>query len=543
MVAITQDEYRPLMKAWQTEHDTTTVSSLRPPYDEVRGWRKEGRLVIPPNLALKCKIMFHIHDAVGPRHPDLSKTLYQTARLYWWPDMKAWVTKYVKNCEQCHHNPTTARTTSPSTTSLRSRIHEAQEQHHAVLGEWTSLHSISKETDEEQGGWRKEGRLVIPPDEMLKREILQLLHDAPTAGHPGRDETFAQVSHSYWWPGMRAWITDYVAGCAICQQNKNVTHRTRTPLYRIPTPENALTFQQVALDLITGLPPNGPHDSILTIVDHGCSRAAVFLPCATMVTGPGVAQLYFDNVYRWFGLPSKVISDRDPRFTSHFGRALANKIGAKQNLSTAFHPQTDGLSVWKNQWVEQYLRLIANAQQEDWSQWLTVATVVHNDHVNATLGTAPSEVLLGYWPTLHPDQKTVTNNQVVEQRLEMMAQRRAQVRRDTGFLAFLFPRSLGSGVYDEINGGQRKLVRTYLIYISTKSHPNRSKFGGDISKTLCQTHGYTGTGLARCFAYACTRTYPNRSKCGGDIAQISAHQFLLSSINFVIISTPQGLWE
>jgi len=130
----------------------------------------------------------------------------------------------------------------------------------------------------------------------------------------------------------------------VCQQNKNVTHRKHTPLYCIPVPDGALPFQQIALDLITGLPPNGPHDSVLTIVDHGCSRVAIFLPCATTITGPGVAQLYFDNVYRWFGLPSRVISDRDPRFTSHFGRALANKIGAKQNLSTAFHPQTDGLS-------------------------------------------------------------------------------------------------------------------------------------------------------------------------------------------------------
>ena len=130
----------------------------------------------------------------------------------------------------------------------------------------------------------------------------------------------------------------------VCQQNKNVTHRKRTPLYRIPTLEDMLPFQQIALDLITGLLPNGPHDSVLTIVDHGCLRAAVFLPCATMITGPGVAQLYFDNVYRWFRLPSKVISDRDPHFTLHFGRVLAYKIGAKQNLLTVFHPQTDGLS-------------------------------------------------------------------------------------------------------------------------------------------------------------------------------------------------------
>jgi len=103
------------------------------------------------------------------------------------------------------------------TTSLRSRIHEAQEQHRIVLREWSSLHSISEEVGKEQNSWQKEGHLVIPPDETLKREILQLLHDAPTAGHPSQDETFTQVSDSYWWPGIRTWVTDYVAGCAVCQ--------------------------------------------------------------------------------------------------------------------------------------------------------------------------------------------------------------------------------------------------------------------------------------------------------------------------------------
>src|SRR5712672_2198763 len=155
------------MKTWQTEHATTTASTLCPPYNEIRGWRKEGRLVIPLNLALKCKIMFHIHDVVGPRHPNLPKTLRQTAQLYWWPGMEAWVTRYVENCERCHHDLMTARTTFPTTTSLRSKIHEAQEQHRTTLKEWGTLHSISEKVDEEQSDWLKDGHMVIPPDEAL----------------------------------------------------------------------------------------------------------------------------------------------------------------------------------------------------------------------------------------------------------------------------------------------------------------------------------------------------------------------------------------
>jgi hypothetical protein len=109
------------------------------------------------------------------------------------------------------------------------------------------------------------------------------------------------------------------------------------------------------MDLITGLPRVQGKDAILTIVDHGCSWAAIFLACTTTITGLEITALYLKNIYPWFGLPKKVIMDRDPQFTLHFGKALAAHIGARQNISTAFHPQTDGLSERKNQWVEQYL--------------------------------------------------------------------------------------------------------------------------------------------------------------------------------------------
>src|SRR5712672_15324 len=117
------------------------------------------------------------------------------------------------------------------------------------------------------------------------------------------------------------------------------------------------------------------------------------------------------------------------------------------------------------------------------------------------------------------------------------------IRCDTGFLAFLFPRSLGSGVYDEINGGQRTLVRTYLSYISTKFRPIWMRFGARVSKTPYQTLYPWVSVLARCFASASTKSHPNRSKFGGDIAQINAHRFLLSPINFIINSTSQRPWE
>ncbi len=68
-------------------------------------------------------------------------------------------------------------------------------------------------------------------------------------------------------------------------------------------PNNALPFTQIAMDLITGLPKSQGYDSVLTIINHGCSQAAVFLPCQATITGPQIAQLYYKHLYPWFGLP------------------------------------------------------------------------------------------------------------------------------------------------------------------------------------------------------------------------------------------------
>jgi hypothetical protein len=168
------------------------------------------------------------------------------------------------------------------------------------------------------------------------------------------------------------------------------------------------------MDLITGLPLHGRNNAMLTIVDHGCSRAAVFLPCSDTITGPGIVQLYLDNVYQWFGLPSKIISERDPRFTSHFGKAITKKLGIQQNLSVVFHPQTDRLSEQKNQWVKQYLQLVTSAQPEDWTEWLTIATAVHNNRQNTTMKLSPNQILLGYDTRLIPTTMDESNNGLAE---------------------------------------------------------------------------------------------------------------------------------
>ena len=139
---------------------------------------------------------------------------------------------------------------------------------------------------------------------------------------------------------MSKWVENYVKGCAKCQQNKTLTHRTTPPPYKIDVPSTAQPFEVVAMDLITQLPNSHGHDAILTIVDHGCTRAALFLPCTTNITGEGIAKLYLDNVYRWFG---DIALSSAPEVTSSYVTTWVRvgvnraRICTIQVVSSVFH--------------------------------------------------------------------------------------------------------------------------------------------------------------------------------------------------------------
>jgi len=95
-------------------------------------------------------------------------------------------------------------------------------------------------------------------------------------------------------------------------------------------------------------------------------------------------------------------------------KALITKLGISRNLSTAFHPQTDGLSERKNQWVEQYLHLVTSMDLRGWVNWLALAIVVHNNQTNITTGLSPNQILLGYNPILNLEKSLGTMNALVE---------------------------------------------------------------------------------------------------------------------------------
>jgi hypothetical protein len=130
----------------------------------------------------------------------------------------------------------------------------------------------------------------------------------------------------------------------MCQSTKPRTNHLKASYHPISPDHSQIPFGTIALDFITKLPTSKENNSILTITDHDCSKAALFFACKETITAEEVTELYAKHIFPHYRIPQKVISDRDPRFTEQFTTTLFEKLGIKQNLSTAYHPQTDGQS-------------------------------------------------------------------------------------------------------------------------------------------------------------------------------------------------------
>jgi hypothetical protein len=155
------------------------------------------------------------------------------------------------------------------------------------------------------------------------------------------------------------------------------------------------------MDLITDLPRSEGYDAILTIVDQGCSKAAKFIPCNKTIDAEGVAREYLRHLVPWFGLPKRIISDRDPRFASRFSQTLCHNLGIQQNISTVFHPRTDGQTERMNAWVEGYLRHWTTGKQANWAPLLAMAEYAYNSWKHEVTKASPHKLLLGIEPQVN----------------------------------------------------------------------------------------------------------------------------------------------
>lgn len=276
-------------------------------------------------------------------------------------------------------------------TTFQSPLLQALQQ--AVAGDPEYLKRLQHKPDPKGGTHSCNGllyhrdRIWVPNDAQVRTLIMQECHDAATSGHLGRDKTVEQVKRRFYWVGMDNDIDRYVSSCDTCQRTKADQPLTAGLLQPLPIPPHC--WHTVSHDLITGLPKSkAGHDAIYVVVCK-LSRQVHYVPCHTNITAPELARLFMTNVVRLHGVPSHIISDRDPRFTGTFWQTLVRMLGSKLRMSTSFHPQTDGQTENSNKQLEQVLRSVVNFKQDDWDEHLAAAEMANNNSRNATTGFTP----------------------------------------------------------------------------------------------------------------------------------------------------------
>jgi len=160
------------------------------------------------------------------------------------------------------------------------------------------------------------------------------------------------LKRNYWWPGLKEDIKRYVQSCFQCQQNKVQHQRKASELHLLEIPQGL--WQEISIDIIGLLPKSNRMDAIVIIVDQFtkmiCLKATI-----TNVSLEGIVKIYRNNIWKLHRVPRKILSDRGPQFASKFIEEFTRALGTKRQLSTAYHPQTDGQTERINQEIGTFL--------------------------------------------------------------------------------------------------------------------------------------------------------------------------------------------
>ena len=238
------------------------------------------------------------------------------------------------------------------------------------------------------------GCLLVPNNKALREKLIRECHDAATGGHLGRDKTVEQMQRRFTWSKMEQDIELYVKTCEHCQRNKPSQRRTAGLLMPIAPP--SYQGHTWTMDYITALPPcaRTGNDAIVVFVCK-LTKLKHFVACKTDIDAPSTARLFLNSVVRLHGMPERIISDRDPRFTAHFWKAFWEGLGTTLSMSTAYHPQTDGQTENANRTLEIMLRSVVNFEQDDWEDHLAAAELAVNNARNETTGLSPFYMFYG----------------------------------------------------------------------------------------------------------------------------------------------------
>ena len=192
---------------------------------------------------------------------------------------------------------------------------------------------------------------------------------------------------------MKKDTLEFTRKCLICQKTK--AERVNLPNKLHPHDVPQMKWECISMDFVTGIPKlTGGFDSIFVVVDK-LTKVAHLIPVKTTATAADIAHLFIKEIVRLHGIPARIISDRDAKFTSKFWQALFQSVGTQLNLSSAYHPEIDGQTEQVNQVIEDMLRSYCGQQPRLWLKFLPLVEFAYNSSFHRSLQMSPFKALYG----------------------------------------------------------------------------------------------------------------------------------------------------
>ncbi|CAJ2651899.1 unnamed protein product [Trifolium pratense] len=246
---------------------------------------------------------------------------------------------------------------------------------------------------DENGVVRFHGRVCVPDVPEMKKMILEEGHRSGMSIHPGVTKMYQDLKKLFWWPGMKRQISEFVYACLVCQKSKIEHQKPSGLLQPLFIPE--WKWDSIAMDFVGGLPKTTKGYEVIWVVVDRLTKCAHFIAIKKGTLVPKLAEIYVEQIVKLHGIPSSIVSDRDPRFTSRFWESLQEALGTKLRLSSAYHPQTDGQSERTIQSLEDLLRACVLEQGVSWDSCLPLIEFTYNNSFHSSIGMAPFEALYG----------------------------------------------------------------------------------------------------------------------------------------------------
>nr|GEZ44108.1 putative reverse transcriptase domain-containing protein [Tanacetum cinerariifolium] len=227
----------------------------------------------------------------------------------------------------------------------------------------------------------------------LRTLIMHESHKSKYSVHSGSDKMYQDMKLLYWWPNMKADIATYVSKCLTCLRVKNEHQKPYGLLVQTEIPQ--WKWDNITMDFVTKLPKKqSGNDTIWVVVDR-LTKSAHFLPMKETDPIDKLTRLYLKEVVTRHGIPVSIICDRDSRFTSNFWRAFQKAMGTRLDMSTTYHPETDGQSERTIQTLEDMLRACVIDFENGWERHLPLVEFSYNNSYHASIKAAPFDALFG----------------------------------------------------------------------------------------------------------------------------------------------------